>query len=319
MTLSHIYGNYQLAANYEHVGYNGKGEVIQRNGSNAVMINRACTSVTNMKTLIILFLSISLISCGQIGAFFKSTDHFIQLESDKRIFCESDALDIALQVAQNLENSIKIVEENQYGPFNKPILIYVCGTKENFAKFTGLNQKIKAAVFNEKTFLSASLREQPERIQTLTTHELSHLLFIQQIGTSKYVHNIPSWFVEGLAVFVSNGGGAENVSEIDAAHAICDGACFYPESTGSFLFHKTASSYHLKPHMFYRQSAMFIQFMKEFDPVKFKGLLQAIQNEAKFDHALHASYGRDIDAYWAKFKENLTKQINSDANSAALH
>jgi len=110
-------------------------------------------NVISMNALIILFLTISLTSCGQLGAFFKSTDHFIELESDKRILYETDALDIALQVEQSVENSIRIVEENQYGQFNKPILIYVCGTKENFANFTGLNQKIKAAVFNGKIFL----------------------------------------------------------------------------------------------------------------------------------------------------------------------
>lgn len=275
--------------------------------------------MAHMKAFIILFLSLSLTSCGQIGAFFRSTDHFIELESDKRIFYETEALDIALQVARNLGKSIKIIEEKQYGPFNKPVFIYVCGTKENFAAFTGLNQKIKAAVFNGKIFLSASLREQPERISTLTTHELSHLHLIQKIGTSKYVRNIPSWFAEGLAVFVSNGAGAEKVSEKDAAHAIWDDACFYPDSTGSFLFPKTASSYNLKPHMFYRQSAMFVQFIKESDPEKFKELLQSIQNEVKFNYAFQASYGKDIDAYWTVFKENLTRQINSDANSAALH
>ena len=104
---------------------------------------------------------------------------------------------------------------------------------------------------------------QPERIPTLTTHELSHLHLIQQIGATKYVRNIPSWFAKGLAVFVSNGGGAENVSEKDAARAILNGACFHPDSTGNILFPKTASSYHLKPHMFYRQSSMFVQYIKE--------------------------------------------------------
>jgi len=70
---------------------------------------------------------------------------------------------------------------------------------------------------------------------------------------------------------------------------------------------------------FYRQSAVFVQYMKEYDPEKFKELLQAIVNEAKFDNAIHASYGRDIDAYWEKFKENLAKHISSDANSTVLH
>ena len=270
-----------------------------------------------MKAFIIILLSKTLTSCGQIGAFFRSTDHFIELESDNRVLYETDALDIALQVAQNLKDSVNKVEEEQYCPFSKPIAIYVCETVKNFAKFTGLNKKIKAAVFNGKIFLSAGLREQPERIQTLTTHELSHLHLIQQIGTLKYVHNIPSWFVEGLAVFVSNGGGAENVSEADAAHAIMYGACFHPDSTGSFLFPKTASSYHLKPHMFYRQSAMFVQFLKEYDSEKFRELLQTIQNETKFEHAFRTSYGRDLDTFWTIYKENLTRRFQSDAQKTA--
>ncbi len=259
-----------------------------------------------MKTFIIILLSVTLTSCGQISAFFRSTGHFSKLESDNRILYETDALDIAVQVAKNLDYSIETVEKEQSCSFVKPVAVYVCASKENFSKFTGLNQKIKAAVFNEKIFLSGSLRDQPSRIPTLTTHELSHLHLIQQIGTTKYVRNIPSWFSEGLAVFVSNGGGAENVSETDAAHAILDGSCFHPDSTGSILFPKTASSYNLKPHMFYRQSAMFVQFLKEYDSEKFKELLKALQSGTKFDYACYASFGKDINTFWEAFKEKLS-------------
>jgi len=272
-----------------------------------------------MKALIFLFFPILISSCGQISALFRSTDNFIELESDKRIFYETDASDIALQVSKNLENSIKVVEEKQYSPFDKPILIYICQTKESFALHTGLNQKIKAAVFNGKIFLSASLREQPQRIPALTTHELSHLHLILKIGNSRFVRNIPSWFAEGLAVFVSNGGGAENVSESDAAHAIKEGDSFHPDNMGSYFFPKTASSYHLQPHMFYRQSAMFVQFMEENEPEKFKKLLQSIQKKERFDSAFQSSYGEDIDTYWAKFKNNLTKTIGSNATPITLN
>ncbi|MCP3931940.1 MAG: hypothetical protein GY705_22930 [Bacteroidetes bacterium] len=158
----------------------------------------------------------------------------------------------------------------------------------------------------EKIFLSASLREQPERIPTLTTHELSHLHLIQRIGASKTVRNIPSWFSEGLAVAVSNGGGAENVNEIDAAHAILNGLCFHPDSTGSILFPKTASSFSLKPHMFYRQSAMFVQFLREYDTEKFQNFLQTLQKGEKFKYACHVSFEKDINDFWEAFKEKLT-------------
>lgn len=266
----------------------------------------------------ILLLSLSLTACGQVGAFFRSTDHFIELESDERIYYESNALDIALQVAKDLDYSISRIEKEQYRRFKQPIEIYVCGSKESFAKFTGLNNKIKAAVFNGKIFLSASLREQPERIPTLTIHELSHLNLIQQIGTSDYVHNIPSWFVEGMAVCFSGGGGAETVGPAEAALAILNGTSFKPDSNGSLFFPKTASSYQLKPHMFYRQSAMFVQFLKADDPGKFRELLEAIHAGDKFGHALLLSYGRDINFYWKEFRQQLTEMVSTDGSQFNL-
>ena len=42
-----------------------------------------------MRAILIVFLSITLASCGQIGAIFKSTGHFTELESDQRIHYET--------------------------------------------------------------------------------------------------------------------------------------------------------------------------------------------------------------------------------------
>jgi hypothetical protein len=47
------------------------------------------------------------------------------------------------------------------------------------------------------------------------------------MGRRGYQLNIPSWFAEGLAVYVSGGGGAEKVGAKDAAEAIKSGKMFF--------------------------------------------------------------------------------------------
>lgn len=258
-----------------------------------------------IKIIVIIFLATAITSCSQISAYSRSTSHFKSFEKDQRIYYENGALDLALQIYPYLGNIVKNVEIMQYSKFCREIKIYICEDKESFSCFTGLSPKAKAAVFNGNVFISPILREQPERIVSITTHELSHLHFIHKIGTWKFLRHIPSWFSEGLAVVVSNGGGAETVTENEAAAAIREGNVFAPDNSGSFIFPKTASSYGLKPHMFYRQSSIFVRFLMQHDGEKFKSLLESIQNGKKFHDAFQASYGGKLDDYWYMFKKKI--------------
>ncbi len=91
---------------------------------------------------------------------------------------------------------------------------------------------------------------------------------------------------------------------------IINGKSFYPDNSGSLLLPpKTASSYNLTPHMFYRQASMFVQYMHKSEPTKFKQLLSYIYNGEKFDSAFNTSYGVSIQVYWEKYKNNLTSRF----------
>jgi len=59
------------------------------------------------------------------------------------------------------------------------------------------------------------------RLRGVLTHELSH---VHLFGWRSSLFSAPpSWFTEGLTVAVSDGGGAEGVSEVEAAEALRKG------------------------------------------------------------------------------------------------
>jgi len=216
-----------------------------------------------MRNLIIIFLAVLLSGCSvtkHLVAMNKSTDDFKTLESDPRVKYESGAEFNAKVVADNLDSAIDIIQNNHYGVFKKPVVIYVTATIGSFTSFV-VNSKAGATVLNERLFISPKKANTPERIPKLLVYELSHLYMEQYLGMWTWNSNVPSWFQEGLAVYASGGSGAENVTVSDAKKAIVAGKMFIPNESGNFLFKKTAHSFGLTPHMFYRQAGMFVSWL----------------------------------------------------------
>jgi len=261
---------------------------------------------------ILLFLTVNLTGCGLLRtgiASLKSTSDFHPLEIDNRVLAESGADELARQVAGYLPDAIRTVENEQYRDFTKQVIVYVCSSEDSFAGHTGLPKRVRGALIT-KVFLSGRLKD-PEFNQTLKailTHELSHLNLQQQLGVYNYNANIPAWFQEGLAVMVSNGGGAEKVSEAVAVKAIVEGRHFTPEAHGSFFRHKSGSSYGLEPHMFYRQAELFVRHLKRTSEFKFGLFMLAIADGGDFDKSFRATYGMSIDDMWQDFIEQLKEK-----------
>ena len=235
---------------------------------------------------------------GGIAAL-RSTSDFVALDSDNRVLYEPGTEEFAKEIAGYLPDAIATVEKEQYRPFAKPIIIYICATKESFAAHTGFWEKTRGAV-TTKLFLSP---EMIKRIQDgssakmILTHEISHLHLYQRLGLFRDA-KIPAWFKEGLAVMVSGGAPAVDVSESDAAKAIQSGECIKPDVSGSLLFPKFWHSYNLEPHMFYRQSGMFVAYMKRQDEAKFKMFMLSIENGRNFGKSFSAAYGISIEKSW---------------------
>jgi hypothetical protein len=260
--------------------------------------------------IVLLSVCLSMSACTAVKAVVamnKSTDHFIALDSDMRVLYEDGADEFAENVSSYFDSAIHVVEQRQYRTFSKPIVVYVCHTQESFAAYC-VNSRVAGCVLNERLFLAPKAEK---RTYAILTHELSHLHMEQQLGMIEWQSSFPSWFQEGLAVYVSGGGGAEKVTPNEAKKSITEGLSFFPDTSVSLIFKKTARSYGLKPHMFYRQASMFIEYLHDLDELKFKTFLLSVEDGKAFEGALSASYGQPIGKIWHSFVQQSDKHDES--------
>jgi hypothetical protein len=226
---------------------------------------------------------LTLYGCSTVSAiahYTKSTDHFHQLSNEQRVFYEPGAAKFADIVAHALPSAIETVEKKQYGKFNKEIKIYACETTESYNNLTGT--KAKAVTYRNSVFMSPGLMENQNDIKPYLTHELSHLMLLQNRGLYGFM-TLPPWFIEGLAVFVSNGSGAGNVT------LILSGKTFKPDAAGGvldFFFRKYGSHWNLEPHLFYKQSELFVIYLKNMTAKALKSCLSQWRTGKILNHPL---------------------------------
>ncbi|WP_153304852.1 peptidase MA family metallohydrolase [Desulfocapsa sulfexigens] len=242
----------------------------------------------------------------------KSTDGFQSLKQDSRIKYEDGSIKYAEEIAPYLEAAVQTIE-NKQGAFEKPVVIYVTKSIDSFSSYCA-SKYPSSCVIGDRLFASPKLLKQKNRIPGILTHELSHLQHTQDIGRWNYQTKLPVWFKEGLAVYVSNGGGAEKVTEQEAAEAIYQGKTIKPNGSGALIFRKTASSFGLKTHMFYRQSEMYVRWLHDMSPSKFRKLFTALEQGKTLDEALSSVYGFTVHQGWSQFTGEIkhNKRVNSD-------
>ncbi|MBI5074823.1 MAG: hypothetical protein HZB62_06610 [Nitrospirae bacterium] len=259
--------------------------------------------------LTVLIACIGLSGCmagSAVLAMTKSTDQFLTNTTDPRVMYEPGAADLAQHVAKALPAALQTVQQAQYRNFVAPVKIYVCASIESFKAYGAPSGREGGFVLNKRLFISPKPENTAERITRVLTHELSHLQIEQQTGLLKSAR-IPSWFKEGLAVYVAKGGGAETVTEDQARNAIQQNKYFQPETEGSLLFPKRARDYGLEPHIFYREASMFVAYLNHLDDAKFKSFLLAIQDGLPFSTAFEDAYGVDIGDVWSDFLAEMKK------------
>lgn len=249
-----------------------------------------------------------------IRACLQSTEGFRPLGTEPRVLYEPGAEAVAGRVAASVGEAVRRVEFEHHRPFVQPVLVYTCSTQDSFTRFTATG-KAAGVVFFGKLFLNgAPLAKFPERVAPILTHELSHLHFSQQLGPWKYLRNIPGWFREGFAAYVSGGGGAE-VSEGEATDDLLAKEHFIPVLEGNVfydfrsIFTKT-KAYETNPRgkaadvrikSLYRQAMMFIGYLKGHDPDKFEKLLLSLEDGVAFREAWGKFYTMNIDVAWERF------------------
>ena len=243
----------------------------------------------------------SLSGCSVIKSAFcslRSTERFVSLETDSRVRYEPGAEAFAEQMSELLPEAIKEVEAGHYRPFAKPVTIYICASQESYTKITGL--KAPASMTLKGVFFSPRLVEEERPLLLYLAHELSHLHLEQRIGQYKFAR-LPAWFKEGLAALVSDGGGAHLVTELEAVESFRSGRHFEPHKKGRLFFRKYAHHWGLRPHMFYRQSMMFVAYLRDCDEKKYRDLLSHIQDGSSFADSFNMAYGVGLMDVWKQF------------------
>ncbi|MFZ5517240.1 MAG: hypothetical protein ACOY90_11415 [Candidatus Zhuqueibacterota bacterium] len=235
----------------------------------------------------------------------RSTDRFIPNEIDDRVFFEPGAEVIANKVALFLPSAVNRVEEKQFQRFADPVRVYVCVSRESFRKFYGAD--VRAGVLT-KLFLSPRIFEFGDDIaEKYVTHELSHLHLLQHIGIFK-MSRLPTWFKEGLATSVSDGGGAHLISPEQAVEAIHSGKNLVPNEADGLFIRKTPSDFGLEPHLFYRQSMMFVDYLAAIDAPAFRNLMLSVEQGERLSAAIDEAYHNNLDELWRGFLNEVKKK-----------
>lgn len=237
----------------------------------------------------------------------RDTSAFQPHATDPRVRAEPGTEALANAIAQALPAALAIVEQQQGRAYLRPVTVHVCASVDSFAAFGGA-RSAGGFVLNGRLFLSPKLAEAPQRLPRVLTHELSHLHLSEPLSLLGYARNIPSWFKEGLAVLVSDGGGAENVSVDEARTALRTGRGFEPEWTGHLRSERSGKSYGLSEHLWYRECSLLVQFLRDRDPAAFQRLLRALEAGQPFRPALEQAYSVSGDTLLAEFRNSLEPQ-----------
>jgi hypothetical protein len=226
--------------------------------------------------------------------FIAASDSRIQLQRGK------DARELSALVSKHLPAAVEQVQKMQGYTLDKPLKIFVFDNEADYMRMGGCPKDSRACVFGSQLSFAPKLMREPETVLPILTHELSHALLQQRMGTWD-ISRVPPWFLEGLAVMVSDGGGSEGIGPQDAAAAIKSGQRFTPDMSKNWFSQKTAYHFQLPPRLFYRQSALFVQHLKTTHPESFDSLLRLMHSGMGFHAAFERSFTQTIDMLWAEF------------------
>lgn len=255
-----------------------------------------------MNIIIPLLLLSTLIMSSCSDMYAQLTYDFNQLENNTNIHYEDGAKEIAEQVSHLLSQSLNQVVSEEYIEFKDPddINVYVFDSEERYATYSNSSIEIRGSSATNDIYLSPKIEDE-YTLQSILVHELSLIHMRQHVRTWGAITNIPTWFNKGLAVTTSKGGGAENISEEEAIKSISNGKHFLPVVDTGFFSRKYAHDYGLTPHMFYRQSSLFINYLIKENPKAFREIYISLSNGENFAGIWKKHYGKTMSHLWVEF------------------
>jgi hypothetical protein len=246
-----------------------------------------------------------------ITGYLNLPDRLLALADHPLVHYEAGAEDYAHDVAALLPEAIARVEAVHGRPFAHPVTVGAYATPEAFAAANGLGSNVPVGVtFAGRVNLSPKLfYPQHWRLRAILTHEMSHAHIAGWIGGISYFR-LPPWFKEGLAVMISQGGGAELVKEDEAWAAIQRGEQIAiddarsPQTTIDIAFAKAPEKQDPSWYpivLAYREAGMFVKYLRQSDGPAFDRMMKAVLDGHSFAEAVDAGYHDDVRALWRKF------------------
>ncbi len=263
---------------------------------------------------IVLFTSLALCStgCGPVTASLHDPHALPAVEEDSRVHYEAGARAYAEAVAKILPGAMAKIEAVHGAPFGGSFIVAAYASEDAYAAANGRGDATPGGVtFLSRITLSPRLwRTKPEQFEAYLTHELSHEHLFSHLSSVDYFR-IPAWFMEGLAVMASDGGGAQFVSIEEAKRAIGEGRVIEtpdePYLPGNFSLkfppRYNGENIYRRAHMAYRQAGMFVAYLRDKNPAAFKSLLHRLLSGERFKTAFQASFGSSVAGNWTKFAE----------------
>jgi hypothetical protein len=247
------------------------------------------------------------------SAYWNMPDRLPALAGNSLVHFEPGAEDYAQDVSALLPAAIARIEAAQGRPFAHPVTVGVYATPEAYAaaNASGVAGVVGVTAFGRVVLSPALNWPQHRRLPAILTHELSHAHLQGWISTNAFLH-LPNWFKEGLAVMVSEGGGAEFVSEQEARAAIERGETIAIDDAGSYwnlseVRFERAPAGATASHrivMAYRQAGMFVTWLHDSDAPGFTRMMNAILDGRPFAEAVTVGYRQDVRSLWQKFAQS---------------
>ena len=224
---------------------------------------------------------------------------------DAGIHFEPGARAAADNLSAHYEQAVAQVEASLGGAIEKKPLVYLCASDVCFNKYAfNRSGRAEARGRGDLILLKAKLLQGEGRLLAVFTHELVHAFWSQ-----RGVHCTPRWWTEGLAVESSGGGGAEEVTVAAAIDALRDGQVFSASSENSCLSRMPPEMNGMAWPLFYRQSGMFVAWLRVSNAAAFSGLLKKLLAGENLSPAMETSYGKSMVSLHKKWQSSTVVEL----------
>ncbi len=226
---------------------------------------------------------------------------FDTLQSDGRVHYEPEAKSSAEMLAAHYAQAILQIETKLGGKLQTAPQVYLCASDVCYEKYAFNRQaRAEARGRGNLILLKANTLEAEDRLLPVFTHELVHAFWCQH-----GVHCTPRWWTEGLAVESANGGGAEKILRSVAMQAIRDGQVFQASDENSCWTRLPPSLNGMAWPMFYRQSGMFVEWLRVSNPKAFFTLLEKLRAGDNLSTAIEFAYAQSMTSLHLVWQKSL--------------